>query len=104
MKITIINGPNLNLLGIREPEVYGNETFETYLEKLKNIFPTIEFEYYQSNVEGELVTALQSAGFSTDGIILNKGTIVDASFVNVPRQRNSREENAQIKEGIELEE
>jgi 3-dehydroquinate dehydratase II len=73
MKIAIINGPNLNLLGTREPEVYGNETFETFLEKLKIIFPAIEFTYFQSNVEGELINAIQKYGFSYDGIILNPG-------------------------------
>ena len=73
MKIAIINGPNLNLLGAREPEVYGSETFEAYLEKLKAIFPDIAFEYFQSNVEGELINAIQQYGFSYDGIILNPG-------------------------------
>ena len=73
MKIAIINGPNLNLLGKREPEVYGTESFENYLEKLKAIFPTITFEYFQSNVEGELINAIQQYGFSFDGIILNPG-------------------------------
>lgn len=73
MKIVIINGPNLNLLGKREPEVYGNETFESYLEKLKSIFPNIQFDYFQSNIEGELINAIQQYGFSCDGIILNPG-------------------------------
>ncbi len=73
MKIAILNGPNLNLLGTREPEVYGNETFETYLERLRVIFPSIDFTYYQSNVEGELINALQQYGFSYDGIIINPG-------------------------------
>lgn len=73
MKIAIINGPNLNLLGKREPEIYGTETFETYLEKLKVIFPMIEFEYFQNNVEGELINAIQEYGFTSDGIILNPG-------------------------------
>ena len=73
MKIAIINGPNLNLLGTREPEVYGTETFETNLEKLKIIFPSIDFIYFQSNVEGELINAIQEYGFSYDGIILNPG-------------------------------
>ncbi len=80
MKIAIINGPNLNLLGKREPEVYGNITFESYLEKLKAIFPDIEFTYFQSNVEGELVTALQNVGFSSDGIILNPGAYTHTSI------------------------
>ena len=71
MKITIVNGPNLNLLGKREPEVYGNETFETFLENLIKMFPDIQFQYFQSNIEGELVNAIQEYGFKTDGIILN---------------------------------
>jgi 3-dehydroquinate dehydratase II len=73
MKIAIINGPNLNLLGTREPEVYGSETFELYFGKLKQVFPTIEFTYFQSNVEGEIINAIQDFGFSYDGIILNPG-------------------------------
>ncbi len=73
MKIAIINGPNLNLLGTREPEVYGNETFETYFKKLKIIFPKIEFSYFQSNIEGELINAIQQYGFTFDGIVLNPG-------------------------------
>jgi 3-dehydroquinate dehydratase II len=73
MKIAIINGPNLNLLGKREVDIYGNEPFEAYLEKLKTIFPNIEFTYFQSNVEGELINAIQQYGFSYDGIIFNPG-------------------------------
>ncbi|MFZ9661389.1 MAG: type II 3-dehydroquinate dehydratase [Chitinophagaceae bacterium] len=73
MRISIINGPNLNLLGKREPEVYGYENFESYLETLKSRFPQIEFEYFQSNVEGELINELQRVGFSHDGIIINPG-------------------------------
>ena len=73
MKITIINGPNLNLLGTREPEVYGSQTFGQYFEQLKGIFPEVEFSYFQSNIEGELIDALQRAGFSADGILLNPG-------------------------------
>ena len=71
MNIAIINGPNLNLLGKREPEVYGKETFETFLENLIEKFPNVQFKYFQSNVEGELVNAIQEYGFTTDGIILN---------------------------------
>ena len=71
MKIAIINGPNLNLLGKREPEVYGNETFETFLENLIKMFQDLQFQYFQSNIEGELVNAIQEYGFKTDGIILN---------------------------------
>jgi 3-dehydroquinate dehydratase-2 len=73
MKIIIINGPNLNLLGKREPEVYGTETFEEYFLKLKSEFAKVELEYFQSNVEGELINKLHEVGFSFDGIILNAG-------------------------------
>ena len=73
MKITIINGPNLNLLGTREPEVYGSQTFEQYFVALQELFPAVSFSYFQSNVEGELINELQRAGFSADGIILNPG-------------------------------
>ncbi len=73
MKIAIINGPNLNLLGKREPEVYGNTSFEDFFETLKIEFPEITFSFFQSNVEGELINALQEFGFSHDGIILNPG-------------------------------
>jgi len=73
MKIAIINGPNLNLLGKRETDVYGNKSFEAYLEELKKKFPKVNFSYFQSNVEGELVNELQRVGFDYDGIILNPG-------------------------------
>ena len=73
MKIAIINGPNLNLLGKRETDVYGNIPFEEYLEQLKRAFPTVAFNYYQSNVEGELINEIQRVGFDCDGIILNPG-------------------------------
>lgn len=73
MKIAIINGPNLNLLGTREPDVYGSQTFEQYLEDLKKRFREVEFSYFQSNVEGELINAIQSAREGVDGIILNPG-------------------------------
>lgn len=73
MRITIINGPNLNLLGKREPDVYGNQSFEQYFAGLREKFPEIEFDYFQSNVEGELIDKLQQAGFTADGIILNPG-------------------------------
>lgn len=73
MKIAIINGPNLNLLGKREPEIYGKRTFEEYFEELKASFPAIELHYYQSNVEGEIINELQQLGYSFDGIILNAG-------------------------------
>lgn len=73
MKITIINGPNLNLLGKREPEKYGKMSFEEFLPVLSKKFPEIEFDYYQSNVEGDLINEIQRTGFSSDGIILNAG-------------------------------
>ncbi|MFC2101816.1 type II 3-dehydroquinate dehydratase [Bacteroidota bacterium] len=73
LKLIIINGPNLNLLGKREPGIYGNESFEVYLKKLRKQFPLITIEYYQSNVEGEIINALQNVGFLYDGIILNAG-------------------------------
>lgn len=73
MKIQIINGPNLNLLGTREPEVYGSKTFEGYFTELKAQYPEHELAYYQSNVEGELINKLHEVGFSYDGIILNGG-------------------------------
>ncbi len=73
MKIAIINGPNLNLLGKRETDIYGNQPFEKYLESLKEAFPQVEFSYYQSNVEGELINELQRVGFEVDGIIFNPG-------------------------------
>jgi len=71
MKIAIINGPNLNLLGKRETDIYGNMPFEKYLKQLKKEYPKVEFSYFQSNVEGELINELQRAGFDHDGIILN---------------------------------
>ena len=73
MKIVIINGPNLNLLGIREPEKYGITRFEDYLEGLKTQYPDYEIECYQSNVEGEIINKLHEVGFSVDGIVLNAG-------------------------------
>jgi 3-dehydroquinate dehydratase-2 len=73
MRIAIINGPNLNLLGTREPDVYGSQTFEQYYEELRKKYPGVTFSYFQSNVEGELINELQRAGFSSDGILLNPG-------------------------------
>ena len=73
MKIAIINGPNLNLLGKREPGIYGHLPFEEFLEQLKKIYTDIEISYFQSNVEGELIDELQKVGFNVDGIILNPG-------------------------------
>src|SRR5690349_2205865 len=73
MQITIINGPNLNLLGTREPGVYGSQTFEEYYKNLQEQFPNVQFTYLQSNVEGELINFLQQQGYISDGIILNPG-------------------------------
>ena len=71
MKIAIINGPNLNLLGTRETSIYGNMSFEMFLDQLTQKYPSVEFSYYQSNIEGEIVNALQLVGFDYDGVILN---------------------------------
>lgn len=73
MKIAIINGPNLNLLGKRETDIYGNQPFETYFDSLVKKHPAISFSYFQSNVEGELINELQRVGFSYDGIVFNPG-------------------------------
>lgn len=73
MKIAIINGPNLNLLGKREPGVYGSQDFDSYFASLQQAFPDIEFSYFQSNLEGELINELQRTGFTVNGIILNPG-------------------------------
>ncbi|MEM8520667.1 type II 3-dehydroquinate dehydratase [Flavobacterium sp. PL12] len=80
MKIIIINGPNLNLLGKREPEVYGSLTFEEYFTTLQIQFPTVDLSYYQSNIEGELIGKIQEFGFSYDGIILNAGAYTHTSI------------------------
>lgn len=79
MKILIINGPNLNLLGVREKSIYGSENFETFFEQLKKEFPKVEFTYYQSNIEGEIVNKLHEFGFSADGIIINAGAYTHTS-------------------------
>ena len=73
MKIAIINGPNLNLLGKRETDIYGNESFDSYLQQLKKRYPVVEITYFQSNVEGELINEIQRVGFDHDGIIFNPG-------------------------------
>jgi len=73
MKLLIINGPNLNLLGVREPSVYGKESFVEYLKTLTGRFPTVQIDYFQSNVEGEIINKLHEAGFTCEGIILNAG-------------------------------
>jgi 3-dehydroquinate dehydratase-2 len=80
MKIIIINGPNLNLLGKREPEVYGSSTFEDYFKELKTKYPTLKIESFQSNIEGELISKIQEVGFSYDGIILNAAAYTHTSI------------------------
>ena len=80
MKIQIINGPNLNLLGVREPGIYGNNSFESYLPQLKAEYRAIEREYYQSNVEGEMINKIHEIGFTYDGIILNAGAYTHTSI------------------------
>ncbi|GAB3010555.1 type II 3-dehydroquinate dehydratase [Niabella terrae] len=79
MTIAIINGPNLNLLGQREPGIYGSESFEAYFQRLKTDYPDIDFHYFQSNIEGELVDALQRYGSEADGIILNPAAYTHTS-------------------------
>lgn len=79
MKILIINGPNLNLLGIREKSIYGDENFEGYFKRLTSEFPDVQFTYYQSNVEGEIVNKLHEFGFNSDGIIINAGAYTHTS-------------------------
>ncbi|MEK6450671.1 MULTISPECIES: type II 3-dehydroquinate dehydratase [Myroides] len=80
MKILIINGPNLNLLGKREPTIYGDQSFEEYFLRLKNNYPEVQLEYYQSNIEGELINKLHEVGFSYDAIILNAGAYTHTSI------------------------
>ena len=80
MKIIIINGPNLNLLGKREPEIYGNQTFEDYFTILKTKYPNLDMDYFQSNIEGELISKIQEVGFSYDGIILNAAAYTHTSI------------------------
>ena len=80
MKIQIINGPNLNLLGVREKSIYGDSDFETYLGKLRAQYPALEISYYQSNVEGEIINKLHEIGFSAGGIVLNAGAYTHTSI------------------------
>lgn len=80
MKIQIINGPNLNLLGRREPGIYGSSSFDDYLQKLRATYPDVEINYYQSNIEGELIDKMQQIGFSCDGIVLNAGAYTHTSI------------------------
>jgi 3-dehydroquinate dehydratase II len=83
MKILIINGPNLNLLGIREPDVYGNQGFLEFMEDLTQKYPAVIFGYFQSNIEGEMINALQEAGFSQDGIIRDAIAAISTPVVEV---------------------
>lgn len=80
MKIQIINGPNINLLGKREPGIYGAESFEHYYERLKQRYTDVEFSYYQSNIEGELINKIHEVGFDIDGIVLNAGAYTHTSI------------------------
>ena len=80
MKIQIINGPNINLLGKREPSIYGAVSFEDYLKELKDRYPEVEIDYYQSNVEGEMINKIHEIGFCYDGIILNAGAYTHTSI------------------------
>lgn len=79
MKIAIINGPNLNLLGTREPEIYGANTFENYLDSLRSKYSQIDFSFFQSNIEGEVISKIQEFGFDYDGIILNAAAYTHTS-------------------------
>lgn len=80
MKILIVNGPNLNLLGQREPGIYGTSSCESYLPTLRQRYPDVEIDYYQSNVEGELINRMQQDGFTVDGIVLNAGAYTHTSI------------------------
>ena len=80
MKIQIINGPNLNLTGTREPSIYGESSFDDYLQRLRSLYPNARIDYYQSNVEGELINKMQETGFSFDGIVLNAGAYTHTSI------------------------
>ena len=80
MTIQIINGPNLNLLGVREPSVYGSTSFDDFLLRLRACFPDVQIDYFQSNIEGELINKLQAVGFQCDGIVLNAGAYTHTSI------------------------
>ena len=80
MKLIIINGPNLNLLGVREPEIYGNENFENYFKSLQVKYNSLELHYFQSNIEGEIINKIHETGFTFDGIILNAGAYTHTSI------------------------
>lgn len=80
MTIQIINGPNLNLLGVREPDVYGSMSFDDFLPRLRACFPDVQIDYFQSNIEGELIDKLQAVGFQCDGIVLNAAAYTHTSI------------------------
>lgn len=80
MKVQIINGPNINLLGKREPAIYGSHSFDDYLVELKQAYPQVEFEYFQSNIEGEMINKIHQIGFDYDGIVLNAGAYTHTSI------------------------
>ena len=80
MKIQIINGPNINLLGKREPSIYGAQSFEDYLVELQKCYPDVDFEYFQSNIEGEIINKIHEVGFDYDGIVLNAGAYTHTSI------------------------
>ena len=80
MTIQIINGPNLNLLGVREPSVYGSTSFDNFLPRLRACFPDVQIDYFQSNIEGELIDKLQAVGFQCDGIVLNAAAYTHTSI------------------------
>ena len=80
MKIQIINGPNINLLGKREPSIYGSQSFDDYLVELKQAYSQVEFEYFQSNIEGEMINKIHQVGFDYDGIVLNAGAYTHTSI------------------------
>ena len=80
MTIQIINGPNLNLLGVREPDVYGSTSFDDFLPRLRACFPDVQIDYFQSNIEGELIDKLQTVGFQCDGIVLNAAAYTHTSI------------------------
>ena len=80
MEIQIINGPNINLLGKREPSIYGAQSFEDYLVELKKCYPDVDFEYFQSNIEGEMINKIHEVGFDYDGIVLNAGAYTHTSI------------------------
>lgn len=80
MRIQIINGPNINLLGKREPEIYGHETFEDYLQKLRASYPQLQIDYFQSNIEGKLIDKIHEVGFDNVGVILNAGAYTHTSI------------------------